>query len=337
MRRRRKTRQPAGATPELDPPPAPRRALASQEETAVRRHLASWTGSLSPADGGTTVVWRDSGQEYTAVLKHVPAADAMGMEQLLVELTTERGGEKLATELRMNRVAFSNFAQFIDHWDPEVQIHDDLIDGRFHSNSEIRVSRERGVKPVFNGKVTLAAGDVRTDGVGFLNRRTMFPAGIETRVRRIVLPPRAETFQHGAVPPDRVHRFSHDSLLTFHEDGTFDSRALDEGGIAAGGPLGDEPFYLLANEGVVAPRARHGERQGARILPAAHRRRRRPALRRGPASAGLRRLPRPRSRANRRDRRARGHGLRRPRAACVDLRAQPFCRARLSPLDAAAR
>ena len=46
----------------------------------------------------------------------------------------------------MNRVAFSNFAQFIDRWDPEVEIHDDLIDGRFHSNSEIRVSRDRGVR-----------------------------------------------------------------------------------------------------------------------------------------------------------------------------------------------
>ena len=34
----------------------------------------------------------------------------------------------------MNRIAFSNFAQFIDRWDPEVEIHDDLIDGRFHSN-----------------------------------------------------------------------------------------------------------------------------------------------------------------------------------------------------------
>ena len=241
---------PAGATPDLAPPPAPRRALASHEETAVRRHLASWTGNLSAEDGDTTVVWRDSGQEYTAVLKRMPATDAMGMEQLLVELTTERGGEKLAAELRMNRVAFSNFAQFIDRWDPEVEIHDDLIDGRFHSNTEIRVSRERGVKPVFTGKVTLAAGDVRTDGVGFLNRRTMFPAGIETRVRRIVLPPRAETFQHGTVPADRVQRFAEDSLLTFHADGTFDSRALDDGGIAVGGPLGEQPFYLVANEGV---------------------------------------------------------------------------------------
>jgi hypothetical protein len=241
---------PAGAAPDVAPLPAPRRALASHEETAVRRQLASWTGQLSPEEGNATVVWRDAGQEYTAVLKRMHAADAMGMEQLLVELTTERGGEKLTAELRMNRVAFSNFAQFIDRWDPEVQIHDDLIDGRFHSNSEIRVSRDRGIKPVFTGKVTLAAGDVRTDGVGFLNRRTMFPAGLETRVRRIVLPPRAQTFQQGAVPDERTHRVTRDSLLTFHADGTFDARALDGDADATRGSLGDEPFYLIAAEDV---------------------------------------------------------------------------------------
>ena len=99
----------------------------------------------------------------------------MGMEQLAIELTTQRNGERLVTELRMNRVAFSNFAQFIDRWDPEVEIHDDLIDGRFHSNSEIRVSRDRRVRPVFNGKVTLAASDVRTEGPGVLNRRDDVP------------------------------------------------------------------------------------------------------------------------------------------------------------------
>ncbi len=240
---------PSGAA-ELAPPPPPRRALASHEQEAVRRELASWTGRLSPEESSATVVWRDAGQEYQATLTKLPATDAMGMEQLLVQLTTERGGEKLATELRMNRIAFSNFAQFIDRWDPEVEIHDDLIDGRFHSNSEIRVSRDRGVKPVFNGKVTLAA-DVRADGVGYLNRRTMFPAGLETRVRRIVLPPRAETFESGAVPAERTHRFTDDALLTFHADGSFDARPLDAETATVGGPLGEEPFYLLADEGVM--------------------------------------------------------------------------------------
>jgi hypothetical protein len=191
------------------------------------------------------------------VLKHVPATDAMGMEQLAVELTTQRDGQRLVTELRMNRIAFSNFAQFIDRWDPNVQIHDDLIDGRFHSNSEIRVSRERGVQPVFNGKVTVAAGDVRADGSGFMNRRTMFPEGIETRVRRIVLPSRAAAFDDGAVPADRLRRIARSSLLTFHADGTFDSRALEEGkATEAAAPraereaFGDEPFYIVAEDGV---------------------------------------------------------------------------------------
>jgi hypothetical protein len=227
----------------------PVRSFASHEERAVRRRLSSWTGQLGAGEPEQTVAWRDNGHDYTAVLKHVPANDAMGMEQLLVELTTQRDGQRLVTELRMNRIAFSNFAQFIDRWDPQVQIHDDLIDGRFHSNTEIRVSRESGVHPVFNGKVTVASGDIRTDGVGSLNRRTMFPAGVETRVRRIVLPPRAAAFDAGAVPADRVRRIAHDSLLTFHADGTFESRALTDVAVEAGA-LGEEPYYVVADDGV---------------------------------------------------------------------------------------
>jgi hypothetical protein len=228
----------------------PVRSLASHEQRAVRRRLSSWTGELDADAPGQTLAWRDAGQDYTAVLKQVPATDAMGMEQLLVELTTQRDGQRLVAQLRMNRIAFSNFAQFIDRWDPQVQIHDDLIDGRFHSNTEIRVSREHGVQPVFNGKVTVAAGDVRDDGVGFVNRRTMFPEGIETRVRRIVLPSRAAAFDDGAVPADRVRRIVRNSLLTFRADGTFESQFLEDGAAAEAGALGEEPFYIVADEGV---------------------------------------------------------------------------------------
>ena len=243
--------EPAPET-DVEPVPnvAPGRALASHEERAVMRRLSSWTGRFSADDPDATMTWRDDGQDYTAVLKKLPATDAMGMEQLAVELTTERDGERLVTELRMNRIAFSNFAQFIDAWDPEVEIHDDLIDGRFHSNSEIRVSRDGRVRPVFNGKVTLAGGDIRTDGVGLLNRRTMFPAGIETRVRRIVLPPRAATFDTKLVPADRVARLESDSLITFHADGSYDTQALDDETPGARRELGDEPFYLLGGEDV---------------------------------------------------------------------------------------
>jgi hypothetical protein len=167
-----------------------------------------------------------------------------------VELATERDGEKLVAELRMNRVAFSNFAQFVDRWDPQVQIHDDLIDGRFHSNTEIRVSRDRGAAPVFNGKVTVAAGDVRTDGTGYLNRQTMFPAGLETRVRRIMLPARTAAFDDGSVPADRLQRIPTDSLVTFHADGTFEASALEGAFAPERATLGEEPYYLVADDGV---------------------------------------------------------------------------------------
>jgi outer membrane biosynthesis protein TonB len=242
---------------EAPSPPAPTRALESREQRAVERRLSSWTGRFEPGQTAATLAWRDAGQEYTAVLTRVPSADPMGMDQLLVEVATERDGEHLVAELRMNRLAFSNFAQFIDRWDPEVHIHDDRIDGRFHSNSEIRVSRERGVEPVFTGKVTLAAADVRTDG-SFLNRRRMFPAGIETRVRRIGLPPRAAAFEDGAVPADRVLRLAQASLITFHADGTYAVAALAGDGAAAldadttpaGQALGEEPFYFVAGDDV---------------------------------------------------------------------------------------
>jgi hypothetical protein len=227
-----------------------RRSFDGDEQRTVQRRLASWTGRFSAEAPGETLEWRDDGREYTAVLKPLPAPDAMGMEQLLVELTTQRDGQRLVTELRMNRIAFSNFAQFVDRWDPGVQIHDDLIDGRFHSNSEIRVSRDRGVSPVFNGKVTVAGADIRTEGPGYLKRSEMFPAGIETRVRRIGLPSRAAAFDEGAVPADRVRRIAHDSLLTFHADGTLHSHAVPDGPATEHGTLGAEPFYVVAEDGV---------------------------------------------------------------------------------------
>ena len=56
-----------------------------------------------------------------------------------------------------------------------------------------------------------------------------------------------------------------------------------------------------------------------------------------PRDAGRRRLSRARRGAHRRDRRARGHGPRRPRGARFDLRAQPFRRSATTARAAAAR
>jgi hypothetical protein len=212
--------------------------------------LASWTGRFTEKEPEPNVTWREGGQAYTAVLRRVPALDSMGMERLLVTVTTERDGQPYATELTMTRMAFSNFAQFIDRWDPNVGLHDDIIDGRFHSNTEILVHREGGVHPTFNGKVTLAAHDVRTEGPGYLNQRKLFPAGLETNVRRIGLPKRDTAFTPDALPPERVHRFEHDASIVFDRDGSFGWEPQDGTGGHVTLSLGDEPFYLVGADDV---------------------------------------------------------------------------------------
>ncbi|HEY3517665.1 MAG TPA: hypothetical protein VGL98_11515 [Gammaproteobacteria bacterium] len=234
---------------------APRRSFASNEEQSVRRKLSSWTGSFETANAMPTVTWRDDGQEYTAVLKRSSAAEATGMEQLLVELTTERDGERLVTELRMTRLAFSNFGQFVNRWDPDVGLNDDVIDGRFHSNTAVKINRTGRTTPVFGGKVTIAGGDVITMAEGFvsthparLNKRKLFPAGLETHARRIELPERAAALE-AIAGPDNSQRFARDAALTFHDDGSVSWHELD-GAAQTRRALGGEPFYLMAEEDV---------------------------------------------------------------------------------------
>jgi len=233
------------------PPPAPPTAEPQPEAPAdqvLRRRLASWTGQFSVDEPEPTVTWREGGQTYTAVLRRVAATDAMGMERLVAAVTTERDGQPFATELTMTRMAFSSFAQFVDRWDPNVGLHDDVIDGRFHSNSEIKVHRERGVQPTFRGKVTVAARQIQSDG--FLNRQKLFPAGLEMNVRRIGLPKRDTAIDTDALPSGQVHRFEHDAEIVFHADGSFASSPYDGAFDGERRALGEEPFYLVAADEV---------------------------------------------------------------------------------------
>ena len=259
--------EPTGPAEAEEPPPAqavaqtvvddaPRRSFESREAQSVRRKLSSWTGSFEAEKLESTLTWRDDGQEYTAVLKQSSPADAMGMERLIVELTTERDGERFATELGMTRLAFSNFGQFVNRWDPNVGLNDDVIDGRFHSNTGVKINRTGRATPVFGGKVTIAGGDVVAMSEGFLsthptrlNKRKLFPAGLETNTRRIELPDRATALE-AIADPDNSQRFARNAALTFHDDGHVSWRELEGGSAEARRALGGEPFYLLADDDV---------------------------------------------------------------------------------------
>jgi len=163
------------------------------------------------------------GQRFQFNLRHSPAPSSTGLDELWVGVSTIDGDDTLTTQLRMKRLAFSQFAQFVDYWDPQVALHDDEFDGRFHSNSTMVISSQGGAQPKFRGKVTTAAYSIRSSQpIFYIDNREVFLEGLEEGADRIPLP---RVF-HG-MPKDtshsagRVHSFTQESWLTFYGDGTY--------------------------------------------------------------------------------------------------------------------
>ena len=225
-------------------------ALETGEHQMLDERLAVWSSDADVLTG-EPLAWEHEGRTYSAKFTRDAAADSMGMDNMMVEVSTERDGSRWTTEMRMQRLAFSSFAQFVDRWDPNVQIHDDEIDGRFHSNSEIFISKSRGVQPIFLGKVTTARRVNTSNSERFVRREEVFLGGLETRVQRIQLPKQFVALDDiGTVAAERVHRFAADAAITFQVDGSF-SWAYLKGEMSGHRiRLSDEPHYLLGDKGV---------------------------------------------------------------------------------------
>ena len=224
--------------------------LETGEHQMLDERLAEWSSDADVVTG-EQLSWEHEGRTYSATITRNAAADNMGMDHMMVEVSTERDGRRWSTQMRTQRLAFSSFAQFVDRWDPNVQIHDDEIDGRFHSNSEILISRSRGVQPTFHGKVTTARRVNTSNSERFVRREEVFLGGLETRVKRIQLPQQFVALDEiGKVADERVHRFTADAEITFQADGSF-SWAYLKGEMSGHRiRLSDEPHYLLGDKGV---------------------------------------------------------------------------------------
>ena len=230
----------------------PSQPLAAAQKRMLDRKLKRWAAQLPTVeDTGVPLSWTDKGQHYTARFQTLEAAGETGIEKVLVEISTEQDGAQLSTQVHMRRLAFSNFAQFVDRWDPNVQIHDDELDGRFHSNSEITVLYDRKVRPTFHGKVTTTSRRINTaNSRGRSRRKEMFRGGLETGVRRISLPRRFVPFpEQAAADAARTHYFAADTRITFHGDGSYSWRPLDAMG-SERRPPGSGPLYLLGGKKV---------------------------------------------------------------------------------------
>jgi hypothetical protein len=204
-------------------PDAPENVIPTAQQTLLTRKVMEGAQGFQDTDlKETRMSWQQDGREYTAVLTRQPAADNTGIDRMMVEIVTEERGQRLRTKMQMKRLAFSHFTQLVDRWDEEVQLHDDEIVGRFHSNSEIFLGYDRKVAPKFFGKVTTAArGFTISSSLGRKDRAEIFRAGLETRAGRIALPAKFLPFASESGAQVEVQSYTGDTRITFYDDGTY--------------------------------------------------------------------------------------------------------------------
>lgn len=230
-------------------PPGERRSVEGRERRMLERQLEKWAHRIEKLAAEPSVRWKHRGREYEATFAPRPARDDTGFDEVVVTVSSEQDGERLSTEMVMRRLAFSQFGQFVHRWHPRVQLHDDVIDGRFHANSDVQLSYSRDVVPRFNGRVTIAGGRVDIiSAKGFVSRDEMFRGGLQTGVRRISLPQRFVPFPGSssvAVDETTVRVFERDTRIVFDADGGYSHAPLNAVDRTRRGQLTRPTQYLL--------------------------------------------------------------------------------------------
>ncbi len=224
--------------------------LTSQEGQKLTHEIAKFSAQAPFfAQRDTSLNFQTGGKSYAANVRHLPASSATGIDEVEVTLTTNRNGQQWQTQVRMMRLAFSHFAQFVDYWDPHVAIHDDKLDGRFHTNSSFSISSSKGVRPQFQGKVTTAAFDIRqAERWGVANDKEIFQAGLETGAREIRMPGKSNAlFQTAALPDSLCQRFEEEAWITFHRDGSYSWRSAAQAKTQSR-KLPQQPFLIAGGK-----------------------------------------------------------------------------------------
>jgi hypothetical protein len=196
----------------------------------------------------STVSWQKDGQQYSARILRQPAVDSTGLEQVVAEIMTSKDGKRLKTRLSLKRLAFSHFTQLVNSWDPNIQMHDDVIDGRFHSNTEFGLTTVGGVSPKFFGKVTTSASTLTYGGLNTRSAKDMFQGGSETKTDRVTLPRDMPDVVSGGDEHDR-HVFTDDTRIIFNPDGSYVWRLANGEGELQRGEPSQKPQYLIGEKG----------------------------------------------------------------------------------------
>ena len=197
----------------------------------------------------TELTWQQDGKQYSARVMRQPASDSTGLEQVVAEIMTDKDGKRMKTRLSLKRLSFSHFTQLVNRWDENIQLHDDVIDGRFHSNTEIGIATSGGIEPRFFGKVTTAAANMTYDG-NYMRRRNrdVFQGGMETRTEKVALPRDMPDVVNGGTETDR-RIFEADTRIIFNPDGSYAWRAANGEGAMERVEPSRQPRYLIGAKG----------------------------------------------------------------------------------------
>jgi hypothetical protein len=238
----------AADDPDLhETPPAP---VPETEQVMLTRSVTQLAQKLLDTNmTKSQLTWQQDGQEYSARIIRRPAPDSTGLEQVIAEVTTNKDGKRMKTHLSLKRLAFSHFTQLVNFWDPNIRLHDDIIDGRFHSNTEIGLAFTPGVEPRFFGKVTTAAAHLTLDDfTARSKKKNVFQGGTETRTERVTLPRDMPDVINGGEQGDR-QLFEEDTRIIFNSDGSFAWRLANGDGPLQRAESSQRPRYLIGDKG----------------------------------------------------------------------------------------
>jgi hypothetical protein len=196
----------------------------------------------------TELTWQEDGKQYSARVMRQPAADSTGIEQVIAEVMTDREGKRMKTRLSLKRLAFSHFTQLVNTWDRNIQLHDDVIDGRFHSNTEFAFTATKQASPRFFGKVTTAASTLTFNGFNKRRDKEVFQGGYETKTEKVLLPRDMPDIVNGGSEGNR-RVFSADTRIIFNADGTYVWRNANGDGPLNREEASQQPHYLIGEKG----------------------------------------------------------------------------------------
>jgi hypothetical protein len=203
---------------ETTPVTPPTTALTTEESALLTQFLDELANSMALTDGNTKASVELNNTLYELALRADATSNPMAHNRIVVQISRELDGQRVSTTAQLQERAFSHYAKFINRWDPDVTLSNDIVIGRFHSNSMINLELDSRARPLFAGPVSLGPPQV-------LSRRIrnsgMFQSSLQTGVGRISIPQQLWP-ETAAIPWEQAetHYFDSDTRFEFNDNGS---------------------------------------------------------------------------------------------------------------------